>query len=45
MNVLRERARSSDPEPTTALDIYDDDLEAALARYETLGTPALAALG
>jgi hypothetical protein len=43
MNLLRERARSSDPEPTPALDIYDDDLEAALARYEAIGMHALTA--
>jgi hypothetical protein len=34
MNLLRERAGASDMAPW--LDIYDDDLEAALAAYETV---------
>lgn len=35
MNLLRERVATADPDPpATWLDIYDDDLEAALAVYE-----------
>jgi hypothetical protein len=44
MNFLRERVARSAPAWTegaaTWLDIYDDDLDAALARYESLESQA-----